>query len=162
MTVDEFVATRVWCDDLGTKLSDARWEGEPKARGWLYLDALYIEEVQDHWPAEAKAKGKWHLLIGRDEEITNDLPVLEKQLLQFAKSEGYFPSVASVTDKDIQEAAGMDNVDRAAKHLQDIAGITTGDVASHYLNEEKWSGADHLGRVKLLQEWLKAEVVDEE
>jgi hypothetical protein len=56
----------------------------------------------------------------------------------------------------------MDNVDRAAKHLQDIAGIMTGDVASHYLNEETWAGADRTARVKLLQEWLKAEVLYEE
>jgi hypothetical protein len=48
MTLQEFVATRKWCDDLGAALSDARWEGEPNARGYLYLDALYIEEVQDH------------------------------------------------------------------------------------------------------------------
>jgi diketogulonate reductase-like aldo/keto reductase len=160
MTLEQFVATKTWCDDLGTKLSDARWEGEPNARGWLYLDSLYIEEVQDHWPAESKKRGKWHLLIGRDEQITNDLPVLEKQLWEFAKSEGYFPSVASVTDKNIAEAAAMDDVDRAAKHLQDIAGITTGDVASHHLNEEKW--ADKTSRTKLLKEWLKAEVLYEE
>ena len=64
---------------------------------------------------------------------------------------------------DIAAAAAMDNVDQAAKHLQDIAGITTGDVASHhYLNEEKWAGADRTARVKLLQEWLKAEVLYEE
>jgi len=71
-------------------------------------------------------------------------------------------AVTSLKDKDIEAAAEMDNVDRAAKHLQDIAGITTGDVASHYLNEEKWAGADRTARVKLLQEWLKAEVLYEE
>jgi hypothetical protein len=70
--------------------------------------------------------------------------------------------VASVKDDDIEAAAAMDNVDRAAKHLQDLAGIATGDVASHYLNEEKWAGADRTARVKLLQEWLKAEVLYEE
>ena len=70
--------------------------------------------------------------------------------------------VASVKDNDIEAAAAMDNVDRAAKHLQDLAGIATGDVASHYLNEEKWAGADRTARVKLLQEWLKAEVLYEE
>jgi hypothetical protein len=39
-------------------------------------------------------------------------------------------AVASVKDNDIEAAAAMDNVDRAAKHLQDLAGIATGDVAS--------------------------------
>jgi len=67
-----------------------------------------------------------------------------------------------VNANDIAAAAAMDNVDQAAKNLQDIAGITTGDVASHYLNEEKWAGADRTARVKLLQEWLKAEVLYEE
>jgi len=71
-------------------------------------------------------------------------------------------SVASIKDSDIEQAAAMEDVDQAAKHLQDIAGITTGDVASHYLNEKKWSSADRWGRVKLLQEWLRAEVVYEE
>ena len=71
-------------------------------------------------------------------------------------------AVALVKDNDIEAAAAMDNVDRAAKHLQDIAGIMTGDVASHYLNEEKWAGANRTARIKLLQEWLKAEVLYEE
>jgi hypothetical protein len=33
---------------LGAAISDARWEGEPAANGYLYLDALYIEEVLPH------------------------------------------------------------------------------------------------------------------
>jgi hypothetical protein len=37
-------------------------------------------------------------------------------------------AVASVEQNDIEHAAGMDNVDRVAKYLQDIAGIATGDV----------------------------------
>src|SRR5438309_392221 len=39
-------------------------------------------------------------------------------------------AVALVKDNDIEAAAAMDNVDRAAKHLQDLAGIATGDVWS--------------------------------
>jgi len=70
--------------------------------------------------------------------------------------------VASVKDNDIEAAAAMDDVDRAAKHLQDRASIATGDVAPHYLNEEKWAGANRTARIKLLQEWLKAEVLYEE
>ncbi len=71
-------------------------------------------------------------------------------------------AVASVEQNDIEHAAGMNNVDRAAKYLQDIAGITTGDVASHYLNEEKWASANRTARIRLLREWLKAEVLYEE
>jgi hypothetical protein len=89
MTFAEFQATRRYCADLGEAIADARWQGEPPAKGNLYLDALYIEEVQAHWPDEAKAQGKWHLLIGRDEWISDDLTMLEKHLYDFAMEEGY-------------------------------------------------------------------------
>ena len=46
--------------------------------------------------------------------------------------------VASIKDSDIEKAAEMDDVDGAAKHLQDIAGITTGDVAGQCLDEKRW------------------------
>jgi hypothetical protein len=53
--------------------------------------------------------------------------------------------------------APVASVKRAAKHLHDRAGIATGDVASHYLNEEKWAGANRTARIK-----LQAEVLYEE
>ena len=47
MTFAEFQATRRYCADLGKAIADARWQGEPPAKGNLYLDGtLYIEEVQ--------------------------------------------------------------------------------------------------------------------
>jgi hypothetical protein len=89
LTFSEFQAMRRWCDDLGKAIADSRWDGEPPAKGNLYLGALYIEEVQPHWPDAAKARGKWHLLIGRDEWISDDLTMLEKHLYDFAMEEGY-------------------------------------------------------------------------
>ena len=90
MTFTEFQATRRYCDDLGTALADARWQGEPPATGNLYLDGtLYIEAVQAHWPAEAKARGKWHLLLERDEWVTDDLELLERKLFAWAMASGY-------------------------------------------------------------------------
>jgi hypothetical protein len=71
-------------------------------------------------------------------------------------------SVTAIKELDIENAAGMDDVDHAAKLLQDIAGIKTGDVASHYLNEKKWKEADRPARVGLLREWLKGEAIYEE
>ena len=35
------------------------------AKGFLYLDVLYIDEVMPHWPQQARQRGKWHLLIDR-------------------------------------------------------------------------------------------------
>lgn len=89
MTFAEFQTTRVWCDDLGAKLQDAHWEGEPDGKGNVYLDCLFIEQVQPHWPEASRALGKWHLLIGRADWISDDLEMLERKLYQFALDEGY-------------------------------------------------------------------------
>jgi hypothetical protein len=67
---------------------DASWEGEP-VPGYLYLEALYIEEVQAHWPDAAKAQGKWHLLTERNESISDNLEKLERALYAWALSNGY-------------------------------------------------------------------------
>jgi hypothetical protein len=89
MNFEQFQATRRYCTDLGKVLSDAQWEGEPNAKGNLYLGILYIDEVQDHWPDAARAKGKWHLILDRREWISDDLESLERKLFDFAMSAGY-------------------------------------------------------------------------
>ena len=90
MTFEEFRDTAVWCDDLGAKLADACWADEPaKARGWIYVDALFIEEVLPHWPEKTRKAGKWYLLIGRCEWISDDLEELERHLYEYACDEGY-------------------------------------------------------------------------
>ena len=96
MTFEEFQATRHYSEDIGAAIADARWEHEPPAKGYLYLDVLYIEEVQPHWPDAAKARGKWHLLIARDEWITDDLETLERKLYDWAASEGYYEGKDSI------------------------------------------------------------------
>jgi hypothetical protein len=59
MTFEQFQSTRRYCDDLGEALDDATWEHEAfKARGNLYLDVLYIEEVNPGWSDQARAKGR--------------------------------------------------------------------------------------------------------
>jgi hypothetical protein len=90
MTLEQFVATKKWCTDLGETLNDAMWDGEPEATGWLYMGSLYIDEVQPHWPNDARQQGQWHLILEREEWITNDLPDLERRLYEFARSAGYF------------------------------------------------------------------------
>lgn len=66
-------------------------------------------------------------------------------------------NLAAIKDTNINAAAAMDNLDAAAKHLQDIAGITTGDVAGICLNEKSWTAADRHNRVQMLKSWLKTE-----
>jgi len=70
-------------------------------------------------------------------------------------------AVVAIKDSDVENAASMDDLDDAARHLQDIAGITTGDVAGQCLNEDAWRNNDHRGRVRLLKDWLKTEVLYE-
>lgn len=89
-TFETFQATKEWTDDLGTVLADDAWTDDPvPARGWLYLGSLYIDEVLAHWPDDCRSRGRWHLLIERDEWITDDLELLERKLYAFAVSVGY-------------------------------------------------------------------------
>ena len=69
--------------------------------------------------------------------------------------------VSSVKDSDIAAAAIMDNLDRAALHIQKIAGITEGDIAGISLNDERWRTANKSARIQMIQSWLKAEAVYE-
>lgn len=87
MTFQDFIATRVWSDDIGTIILDARWEGEPAARGYVYADSFYIEEVQADWPNNARQRGRWHLLLSNAEWISDDLATLERHLWDFAEFE---------------------------------------------------------------------------
>ena len=65
--------------------------------------------------------------------------------------------VSSVKNSDIAAAAIIDNLDRAALHIQKIAGIEEGDIAGISLNEETWRTADTSARVQMILSWLKAE-----
>ena len=56
----------------------------------IWTGALYIEKVLPHWPEATKAMGGWHLLIGRDEWVTDDHAALERRLYEFAGVGGVF------------------------------------------------------------------------
>jgi len=90
MTFEEFKATRRWSEDLTTDVSSDNWETGVTPKGNLYIDCLYINHVEPHWPADARAEGEWHLLLNNCEWITNDLVSLEHRLYDWAVSEGYF------------------------------------------------------------------------
>jgi hypothetical protein len=111
MTFEEFQATRRYCENIGALIVEARHDDEPlPVKGNLYLrDSLYIEEVQPHWPENAKAEGRWHLLLGRDEWITNDLESLERKLYDWAVSEDY----------EMTSMAELEKLAEAAKPLDD-------------------------------------------
>jgi hypothetical protein len=86
MTLEEFHDARVWSDDIAAHIRDT---GLSKAKGYIYVDALYIEQVQPDWPEATRKRGRWHLVLGNAEYVTDDLPRLEALLYEFALGEGY-------------------------------------------------------------------------
>jgi len=80
-TIEDFRATRKWCEDLGAALKDGRWDYEAKpATGYLYCNGqLYIEQNAD---------GRFMLVIGSMDWI-DSLDALETRLFRFAQTEGY-------------------------------------------------------------------------
>jgi hypothetical protein len=89
MTFEEFLATKKWSDHLSKDIDFWQYDGEPIAKGNIYLGQLFIERVGEHWPEPARRAGTWHLMLGRDEYITVNLEELEHRLFDFAVSEGY-------------------------------------------------------------------------
>ena len=47
--------------------------------------------LQDHFhiTEENMDQGRWHLILGTAEWLSDDLPMLEAKLMEFAKGEGY-------------------------------------------------------------------------
>lgn len=128
MTFEQFQATREVCSDLGKVLKDATWDDLPEpATGYLYLECLYIDEVREWWPDAARQAGKWHLLLGRDEYITDDLEALERKLYEFAVSEDYCEGVSTpvAARSERQEgaakiAAAFRDIAKAARVINEV------------------------------------------
>jgi hypothetical protein len=85
---EQFQATRIRCEDLGTALGDATLL-EQGARGFLYLPqpanahgysgGLYIKDADP---------GEYRLQLDEDVEVTSDLEGLERRLFQYAVGSG--------------------------------------------------------------------------
>jgi hypothetical protein len=65
------------------------------------------------------------------------------------------------TEKQLRLAAAEHDVDIAVKSIQDVAGITTGDVAGQFFDPVSWTQLGYAARFWLLTEWLKAEATYE-
>lgn len=90
ITFEQFQATRTHCDDLGKTLNDAAFEDYAKpASGNIYLGCLCIEAFE----------GEWVLTIGNTSGRSADLEALERDLFEFAKSEGHCAAHAEQTLK---------------------------------------------------------------
>lgn len=89
MTFAEFQNSKRWHDDLRVALPDEVWGDEDwPPRGYVYADSLYIEGVNEHWPESTQQRGRWYLLLGNAEYVTDDLARLEQILFVYAQEEG--------------------------------------------------------------------------
>jgi hypothetical protein len=61
------------------------------------------------------------------------------------------------SEKALRLAAAENDVDKAVKSIQDIADITTGDIAGQFFDPVSWAQLGYAARYWLLSEWLKAE-----
>jgi hypothetical protein len=88
MTLKQFTEARTRSEDLGVIVPEFEVRGQPPAKGFVYPGWLVIEEVSAHWPESTKAQGRFYLLLGNWERVTDDLESLERDLYQYAGQEG--------------------------------------------------------------------------
>lgn len=96
MTLDEFKATGRYVPDLSAAVSEF-YACEPGVGGRVYLDSLTIEDVDTfREPTRSRCRpfGRWYLLLGTSEQVTDDLAALEADLFHFAGGEGFVPPAA--------------------------------------------------------------------
>jgi hypothetical protein len=69
------------------------------------------------------------------------------------------PNLDAIRDSDITAAIGMDDLDDACRHLMDIAGISTGDVAGVCFSDLDfhWAKATAPERERRIRYWLRTE-----
>jgi hypothetical protein len=84
-----FVASRRELDDVSKagRYGEVDDDGSVKDAGYEYATGLFISKVGDHWPAQAKSQGSYHLLIANEEWIDDDLGVLERTLFDSYRTE---------------------------------------------------------------------------
>lgn len=85
MTFEQFQATKKAVPDLNAVLPD-----EDHVPGLVYADVLHIWTVAPHWKGTECDGFQYHLLIERDEWVSNDLTELERTLYEWAGRAGYW------------------------------------------------------------------------
>lgn len=143
MTFEAFMASRRYYDNLHTALGRTHDDWINRSNpGYLYCGALYIQQVTDEWPVDARAKGKWELLLTSESYISDDLPALEKRLYEYAIRSGYDdwkPDEESLAEKIartfsdlLQEEIGWANLTTANKRNRtNRLYVETKSCASH-------------------------------
>lgn len=89
MTFEAFTATRTYHEDMRPVMPDYTFAEDRPAPGYVYCGTLVIEEVTADWPQGSREAGKFYLLLGTQEYISNVLSDLERILYEYAESEGF-------------------------------------------------------------------------
>lgn len=88
MTFEQFQASRRHTADLEADLNMSIYDDPAiKCPGLIYSGNLYIEEVCANWTEEAQKGGRYFLVIGNRDWLTDDLELLERELYEFGVSE---------------------------------------------------------------------------
>lgn len=162
MTFEQFQASKRFVTNLGAELKDECLDGHT---GYLYADVFYIDIVASDWPQEAQQKGKYHLLLGNSETISNDLAELEGYLYEYAIVEGDIKREAAKTTINLDAITGMDlweasrgrDIDAAIAKLQEKAGITDGGIAGMVFSGFNWPTSSPDQRAHKIKEWIETE-----
>lgn len=80
MTFEDMVAGRRETDDVALAERHGGDDYDTPEPGFIYPTGLYIGRVGAHWSEEARVAGAFHLLIGNQEWIDDDLAHLERIL----------------------------------------------------------------------------------
>lgn len=89
MTFEQFQASRKESQDLAVDAPDYTYDPDTKHTGFVYLGALAIENVLENWPESTRRAGKYYLILGNQEFISDDLEKLERELHDYAVGEGF-------------------------------------------------------------------------
>lgn len=88
MTFEQFQASRRHTSDLEADLNMSIYDDPAiKCPGLIYSGNLFIEERCANWTEEAQKGGRYFLMIGRSDWLTDDLNLLERTLYEFGTSE---------------------------------------------------------------------------
>jgi hypothetical protein len=88
MTFEQFQATRKASSDLSKDAPDYTYDVDAAHTGFVYSGGLCIENVLAHWPQKTRDAGKYYLVLGNEEFISDDLASLEIKLFDYAVGEG--------------------------------------------------------------------------
>ena len=83
MMFEQFRSTRKHVDDLREALGADIYYGAG-CPGLVYCDEFYIEERSESWTDVVRARGRYFLVIGNRDWLSDDIESLERELWDYA------------------------------------------------------------------------------